>query len=51
MARRVYIKNLSLSLVKESLVQRAHNKHLPTLLGQSAKRLSGTKECTQLPTK
>lgn len=41
-------KNLSLSLVKESLVQRAHNKHLPTLLRQSAKRLSGIKECTQV---
>jgi len=51
MTRRVYIKNLSLSLVKESLVQRAHNKHLLILLRQSAKRLSGTKESTQLPTK
>jgi len=51
MARRVYIKNLYLSLVKESLVQRAHNKYLLILLRQSAKRLSGTKESTQLPTK
>jgi len=51
MTIRVYIKNLSLSLVKESLVQRAHNKYLLILLRQSAKRLSGTKESTQLPTK
>lgn len=51
MARRAYIKNLSLSLVQESLVQRAHNKHLPTLLRQSANRLSGFKECTLVSNK